>query len=235
MRVLGIETSASVGGFAVVDNDRVMAELVQDMTGQHVERGAVMIEEVLGSAGIKPADLDGVAVSLGPGSFTGLRVGLAIAKGLCFANGVDIIGVPTLDSIAEPLGCCEGLVVPARDARRGEIYFSVYSSEASRVTRISDYLALPPEGAIAVVNDLAAGRRVVVAGDALDRYGDVLRSGLGPETIFAPGMFWSARPSVVALLGAGLLKRGRAANVDSIEPMYVRPSEAERRAGETGG
>jgi tRNA threonylcarbamoyladenosine biosynthesis protein TsaB len=235
MRVLGIETSATMGGFAVLDEDRLIAELVADITGRHVERGVEMMEEVLKSAGTKIADLDGVAVSVGPGSFTGLRVGLAIAKGMCLASGTAIVGVPTLDCIAESLSCWEGLVVPVRDARRGEIYFGTFSAEGCKDTRLGDYLALPPDGVIGAINDLPAGRRVLLAGDALERYGDIIRSGLGPEAVFAPRMLWAARPSVVALLGASSLKRGPAGDLDSIEPMYVRPSEAERQARKTGG
>ena len=230
MRVLGIETSTTIGGFAVVDGDRLLAELVSDITGRHVERGVGMIEEVLDNAGLKTTDLDGVAVSLGPGSFTGLRVGLAIAKGICMGSGIAVAGVPTLDSIAESLSLWEGVVVVARDARRGEVYLSTYSSRSSTVTRMGDYLALSPEGIIDLVNALPSGQRVLVAGDALERYGDALRSGLGPEPVFAPRMFWAARPSVVALLGASSIEQGMTADPDTIEPMYVRPSEAERRA-----
>jgi tRNA threonylcarbamoyladenosine biosynthesis protein TsaB len=189
----------------------------------------------LKSADVTIADLDGVAVSLGPGSFTGLRVGLAIAKGMCLGSGMNMVGVPTLDCIAESLSSWEGLVVPVLDARRGEIYFSTFSAEACTVTRISDYLALPPDRMIGVINDLPAGKRVVLAGDALARYGDILRSSLGSDVVFAPETSWAARPSVVALMGASILKRGLAADLDTIEPMYVRPSEAERQTGRTGG
>jgi tRNA threonylcarbamoyladenosine biosynthesis protein TsaB len=230
MKVLGIETSATTGGFAVTDGDRLMAERVADLTGRHVERGVTMIQEVLDSAGVKVEDLDGVAVSLGPGSFTGLRVGLAIAKGMCFGLGMTIVGVPTLDCIAESMSSRDGFVVPVRDARRGEIYFCTFSVEACAVTRTGDYLALPPDGVISVINDLPEGRRVVLSGDALARYGDVLRTGLGPEVVFAPETMWAAKPSVVASMGGSLLERGITADLDTIEPMYVRPSEAQRQA-----
>ncbi|MFH1312618.1 MAG: tRNA (adenosine(37)-N6)-threonylcarbamoyltransferase complex dimerization subunit type 1 TsaB [Candidatus Eisenbacteria bacterium] len=230
MRVLGIETSATTGGFAVIDGERLMAELVADITGRHVEKGVAMIGEVLDSAGVKVEDLDAVAVSLGPGSFTGLRVGLAIAKGMCFGRGMSIVGVPTLDCIAESLGSREGLVVPVRDARRGEIYFSIFSAEKGTVTRTCDYLAMPPDRVISAINDLPAGRSVVLSGDALSRYGDDLRAGVGSEVVFAPETMWAAKPSVVALMGASLIERGESADLDTIEPMYVRPSEAERQA-----
>jgi tRNA threonylcarbamoyladenosine biosynthesis protein TsaB len=230
MKVLGIETSATTGGFAVIDGDRLLGETVADITGRHVEKGVTMIAEVLDSAGIMVGDLDGVAVSLGPGSFTGLRVGLAIAKGMSFGRGMSIVGVPTLDCIAESLSSHDGFVVPVRDARRGEIYFSIYSVEGCSVTRTGDYLALPPGRVITAINDLPAGRRVMLSGDALLRYGEELRTGLGAGVDFAPEEMWAARPSVVASMGALLLEQGESGDLDAIEPMYVRPSEAERQA-----
>jgi tRNA threonylcarbamoyladenosine biosynthesis protein TsaB len=230
MKILGIETSGSLGGFALVDDGRLVVEIISDITGRHVEKGVDIIEDVLDRASVTVADLEAVAVSLGPGSFTGLRVGLAIAKGLCFGNRVPLVGVPTLDSIAESLSCWEGITVPMRDARRGEIYFSVYESEACSVTRIADYLALAPGRAVEKIKDMVGGRRVLLAGDALVKYKDVICSGLGPEAMPAPETMWMARPAVIACMGSELLKAGGNADIDTIEPMYVRPSEAERKA-----
>jgi tRNA threonylcarbamoyladenosine biosynthesis protein TsaB len=230
MKVLGIETSGSLGGFALVDDGRLVSEIISDVTGGHVEKGIDIIEDVLERASVAMDAVEAVAVSLGPGSFTGLRVGLAIAKGLCFGSKVPLVGVPTLDAIAESLSCWEGVTVPMRDARRGEIYFSIYESEACSVTRIGDYLALPPEQVVEKIKDLVGGRRVLLAGDALPRYGDVICSGLGPDATVAPETMWMARPAVVARMGSELLMAARDADIDSVEPMYIRPSEAERAA-----
>jgi len=236
MKMLAIETSGSLGGFAVTDDGRLLSEVVSDITGRHVEKGAAMIQYCLESACVPAGALGAVAVSLGPGSFTGLRVGLALAKGLCFATGTALVGVPTLDAMAEGLCLAEGLVAPARDARRGEIFLSVYEARGGRMKRVADYLALPPEAAAEEI--LKAGKAlgssgpILLAGDALVRYEDQLRSLLGARMIVADKMLWSPRPAVVAALGQRLLSEGKIADLDTIEPLYVRLSEAERKQTE---
>jgi tRNA threonylcarbamoyladenosine biosynthesis protein TsaB len=231
MRVLGIETSGRLGGFAVVDDSRLESELISDITGRHVEKGVAMIEEVLGRAAQTVDSLDGIAVSLGPGSFTGLRVGLSTAKGICLGRGIPLVGVPTLDSMAQSIGYWDGLIVPARDARRGEIYFSIYRSEDYSVRRVTDYLAMPPDKVIEAIENMADKQPVLVTGDALVRYGDAISSGLSSRVALAPEAQWIARPGIVATIGLSLLEAGKTADIDTLEPMYVRPSEAERKAG----
>lgn len=233
MKILGIETSGSIGGFAVVEDGRILAEVTSDVTGRHLEKGAAMIEHVLASAGVSPDGLAAVAVSLGPGSFTGLRVGLALAKGICFGKGLPLVGAPTLDCIAEAMSLAEGLIVPVKDARRGEIYFSIYEAGGGRVRRLSDYMALAPDEVadrVVAVGSAALGdATVLVAGDALTRYGEILRARLGARMVAAPEILWSPRPAVVASIGLEMLARGDIACLDTIEPLYVRPSEAERK------
>jgi tRNA threonylcarbamoyladenosine biosynthesis protein TsaB len=233
MKVLGIETSGSIGGFAVVDGGSVLGEITCDITGRHLEKGLEIMEDVLERACVGADDLGGIAVSVGPGSFTGLRVGLAIAKGICFGKRIRLAGVATLDCIAWGLSCWDGVIVPLRDARRGEVYFSVYRSKACDITRISDYLALRPEQAVTEIKRLGRGRGVLLSGDALIPYGEILRSELGGDVTLAPQSLWIARPAIVATIGSELLNRGIEADPTSIEPLYVRPSEAERSA--TGG
>jgi tRNA threonylcarbamoyladenosine biosynthesis protein TsaB len=250
VKVLGLETSGNLGGFAVVEDDRLLAELTSDITGRHVEQGAAMIERVLGLSGVTVEGLAGVAVSLGPGSFTGLRVGLSLAKGLCFGRGLPLVGVPTLDCVAESLAHFDGLVVPTKDARRGEIYFAFYRAGGGRVARLSDYRALAPDDLAAEIEGMLSGegsrpgesglragagsavtaRAALLAGDALAKYGDALRARLGERMIAASELLWPARPAVVAALGARRLAEGQTADLRALEPMYVRLSEAERKA-----
>ena len=228
MYVLGIETSGEQGGFAVVNDGKVVCEIIANMHGAHVEKGSTLIEDSLKMASITVGDLDGVAVSLGPGSFTGLRVGLALAKGLCFGTGARLLGVPSLDAIAEMLRMWQGLVVPMRDARRGEVYFSVYRSDGAAIERLTDYMALPPESAGSMIGDLSQDATILVAGDAIARYGELLRKEFGDRLVFAQPTYWMPKPAIVAELGLRMLKAGSWLKVDEAEPLYVRPSEAER-------
>ncbi|MFZ1947089.1 MAG: tRNA (adenosine(37)-N6)-threonylcarbamoyltransferase complex dimerization subunit type 1 TsaB [bacterium] len=240
MKVLGLETSGNLGGFAVVEDGRLLAEITSDITGRHVEQGAAMIERVLELSGTAVGDLAGVAVSLGPGSFTGLRVGLSLAKGLCFGRDLPLVGVPTLDCIAEGVAYFEGLVVPVKDARRGEIYFAFYEAGGGGATRVSAYEALPPdrlaeviERALLAHSGRGAARPDVPAllvGDALAKYGEALRARLKVCMIPAPEIYWPARSAVVAAMGGRWLAEGRTADLGALEPIYVRLSEAERAA-----
>lgn len=240
MRILGIETSGTVGGYAVVEDGRVLAEASAEITGRHLEQGSAMMRRVLESSATPLAGLGAVAVSLGPGSFTGLRVGLAQAKGLCFGRGIPLVGVPTLDAVAEGTVAAVaglapgagGILVAARDARRGEIYFAAYDTPGGAPRRLTQYGALPP-GALAdrlLGLKEAAGKPLVVLGDALARYGATLSERLGGRMVAAPENLWHPRPAIVAVLGERLLAAGQSVDIDGLEPIYVRVSEAERSA-----
>lgn len=228
MYLLSIETSGRKGGFAIVDESGPLCEIVADMQGSHVEKSSRFIESILHTVSLDIGDIDAVAVSLGPGSFTGLRVGLALAKGLCFAAGKPLVGVPTLDCIAEMLKVCKGIVVPMRDARRGEIYFAIYSSCGGEVKRISDYQALPPADVLNLVRQVSGEEAIIVSGDAIMKYGDLLRGELPADTIFAPEDLWAPRPAVIGEIGIRLFLDARTMDIEKAEPLYVRASEAER-------
>jgi tRNA threonylcarbamoyladenosine biosynthesis protein TsaB len=231
MKVLAIETSGKAGEFAVVDEDRVLSESGIDVAGRLVEKGVGEVADAIARAGMSLDDLDAVAVSIGPGSFTGLRVGLAIAKGLCFRREIALVGVPTLDAMAEALRGRAGFTAPVIDARRGEIYFSIYSSDGDAVKRLAGYLALPPETAVRRIRRECGDAPVLLAGDALAAYGDFLVSGLGAGSEPAPEEAWRPRAAVIGRLGLAMLAEGNVLDPATAEPIYIRPSEAERRAG----
>jgi tRNA threonylcarbamoyladenosine biosynthesis protein TsaB len=117
-----------------------------------------------------------------------------------------------------------------RDARRGEIYFSIYESTACSVTRLSDYLALAPEQVASTLNDISDERPLLFVGDAITKYGEALALQPASKVTLAPASMWAPRPGTVASIGRRMIQDGKAADLDSIEPMYVRPSEAERMA-----
>jgi tRNA threonylcarbamoyladenosine biosynthesis protein TsaB len=235
MRVLGIETSGELCGCAVVENERLLGERVSDSPGEHVEKLVHLVGSLLEEISVTPDGLDGVAVSLGPGSFTGLRIGLGTAKGMCFGAGLPLAGVPSLDAMAETACPWDGTIVAMRDARRGEIYTAVYCSAAGDVERLTDYRAMEPEAVGREIGDLARQGKTLVTGDALKRYGELLRGVLPGEVVFLPSERWMPSPSVVAGIGARLFKEGKTLDVGSSEPLYLRPSEAERQARKAGG
>jgi tRNA threonylcarbamoyladenosine biosynthesis protein TsaB len=235
MRVLGIETSGRLCGCAVVENQECLGEVISGVPGEHVEKLVDLIGGLLEEVSVGLGGLDGVAVSLGPGSFTGLRIGLGTAKGICFATGLPLAGVPTLDAMAETACPWTGNIVPVRDARRREIYMATYRSVDTALERISDYRALRPEELGREIAELACSGPTLVSGDALERYGDLLRGILPEEVVFLQRESWMPSPRRVAAIGMRLIGEGRTLDVGSSEPMYLRASEAERQARKSEG
>src|SRR5919109_3236596 len=160
MRVLAVETSSRAGGVALLDGERLVAEYLLDVSATHSERLMAAVDRVLADARWTAGDLAGLAVAVGPGSFTGLRIAVSTVKGLALALGVPIAAVPTLDAMAAALPWAALPVCPVLDARKGEVYAALYRWDGQGMRREWDYLALAPAA-------LAARLRepVLVVGD----------------------------------------------------------------------
>src|SRR5438876_6200983 len=161
MRVLAVETSTLAGGAALLDGGLVVGEYTLDISLTHSERLMGTIDRLLTDAGWTVHDLEGLAVSVGPGSFTGLRIGLSTVKGLALALTIPIAAVPTLDAMAAALPFAELPVCPVIDARKGEVYASLYRWDDDGMRREWDYLAVPPKTLAARLIE-----PVVLVGDA---------------------------------------------------------------------
>jgi tRNA threonylcarbamoyladenosine biosynthesis protein TsaB len=217
MRVLALETSTLAGGVALVDGERLVAEYVLDVSITHSERLMAAVDRVLGDARWAPRDLEGLAVSIGPGSFTGLRIGVSTVKGLALALGLPIAAVPTLDAMAAAVPWPALPVCPVLQARRGEIYTSLYRHDGDGLRREWEYLALPPEELAArltaptlLVGDGAAGIE-------------------SPHARRLPAPRRVPSPACVAVLGRERLRLGETVGAAELVPLYLRPSQAELR------
>lgn len=215
MKLLALETSTLAGGAALIDGSRIVGQYTLDIRITHSERLLVAVDRLLADAGWRPADLEGVAVAVGPGSFTGLRIGVSTAKGLGLALGLPIAAVPTLDALASGLPFAAIPVVPVLEARRGEVYASCYRWQDGEMRRQWEYLALPPD-------ELA--RRLT---EPVVLCGDGARSIDSPFVRIAPPARRLPSPATVAELGHALLVAGRGVSAAELAPIYVRPSEAE--------
>jgi tRNA threonylcarbamoyladenosine biosynthesis protein TsaB len=223
MRLLALETATLAGGAALLDDGRLVGESRLDIALTHSERLMAMVDRLLQDCGWEASSLRGLAVSIGPGSFTGLRVGAATAKGLALALDLPIAPVPTLDALAATLPFADAPVCPLLEARKGEVYCSLYRWSGTAMVREWDYLALPPAEAAA---RLAAP--VIVLGDGvaacrphLGRLGAGLRE--------APQVQSRPSPAVVGALGHAMLTTGGGIAPERLAPLYLRPSEAELR------
>ena len=215
MRLLAVETSTLAGGVALLDGERLVAEYLLDVGIAHSERLMAAVDRVLSDARWTTRDLAGLAVAVGPGSFTGLRIAVSTVKGLALALGLPIAAVPTLDAMAAAVPWASLPVVAVLDARKGEVYAARYHWEDGAMRRDWEYAALAPE-ALALrlseptllIGDGAAG---IVSSHAR----------LTPPPRRLPS------PACVGALGLTRLQRGDTVSAAALSPLYLRPSEAE--------
>ena len=215
MRVLAVETSTLSGGAALLDDERVVGEYILDVRITHSERLMAAIDQLLSDAGWTARDLEGLAVTVGPGSFTGLRVGLSTVKGLALALAIPVAAVPTLDAMAALLPFAALPVCPVLDARKREVYASLYRWDGAGMHRVWEYLAIAPA-------DLARRLEepVIVLGEAADQIDSPYARRVRPPRR-------GPSPASVGALGYSRLAIGDTVAPADLVPIYLRPSEAE--------
>lgn len=226
MYVLGVEAATPVAGVAVVSGDRLLAERFINNKKTHSGHLLPMIKAVIEEAGIQPAAIEGVAVSSGPGSFTGLRIGMSTAKTLAQVWGVPVVGVGTLDALAHPLKGLVNLVCPILNARKNEVYAAVYDGADGDMRNLTGPLAISPKD-LAELLGRWGDRPVTFLGDGVPEYRDSLIELLGKRVFFAPGAVSLPRGSSIAEIGRERLAGGQGTDPLTLLPDYVRMSEAE--------
>ncbi len=221
MNVLGIETATRVCGAAVAAEGRVHSDAWVESRNVHAERLMSVIEQALGAAGVALGAIDAVAVSEGPGSFTGLRVGVSAAKGLAYATGKPLTGVPTLLALAERAvrasAVPEGtIIVPLLDARREEVYYQMFRQENGVAVPLGE----PQAAQIGEVCALLAGRPVLLTGESA---ATVLKRGVsGGGAILAGADIARCSAAMIALLGETMVRRGATVDPADLEPRYIK-------------
>jgi len=204
--VLGIETATPVASTAIATEGKIMAERMVNNKRTHSVNLLPMVRDVLSDAGIDKRQLSGIAVTIGPGSFTGLRIGMSTAKSLAQVLGLPVAGIPTLESLAYPLSGRPGLICPILNARKNELYAALYRSNGRKL------LCLLPAFA-AGVSKLASIIRnydepVTFLGDGVEIYRNELANLLGNQALFAPECSSFPRGAAVAELGLSIITAG---------------------------
>ena len=225
MKILGIDTSTPIGSVALIDDDNLVAEHTLNIVQAHSSRLMPAIDTVLKWSDITADDLDGCAVGIGPGSFTGIRIGVATIKSLCYALDKPIIGVSTLEAVAYNLRWTNGPICPLLDARRNEVYGAIFEG-GTEWHRFSEDLCLSIDAFLDRLGETTAQRRVPTpfnfVGDGLLTYGDAVREKLGERAHFADAIFNVPRGATIAYLGSQRLQHGESDNYWTLVPNYVR-------------
>jgi len=229
MKVLGIDTSTSCGSVGLINDGEVISDYLLNIHGTHSERLLGAIELVLREARCPIEGIDGWTISLGPGSFTGLRIGLSTVKGLAFATGKPVAGVSTLDVLASQIASTPHLICPILDARKKEVYTAFYRyGEACSLKRLSPYQTMSPEDLVQKIKE-----QTIFLGDGVKTYRGFLLNSLPSWSIFPPAPLHFPHGSMVAKLGSELLQKGEGLDISTLIPIYVRSSEAEMKWKET--
>jgi len=225
MKILGIDTSSKYCNLAVIENNDVLIEYT--MNGQLKKHSSILIptvQEMFNHIDMKIKDMDGVAITIGPGSFTGLRIGLGAAKGLCYATGIPLVGVYTLDVMAYPFQNVPGMICPVLDARKSEVYFALYRG-GNDLKKIIGYQCNSIKELLNTVLDFK--ENIYFIGGGILKYEKILIDSLDKRAFFIKSKSTNLKASDVAFLGMDKLKKGQTSNISNISPFYIRKSEAE--------
>lgn len=229
MRILAIESSSLVASVAIVEDGVTLAEYTANFKMTHSQTLLPMIDSMVSLFGIDLSSVDAIAVSGGPGSFTGLRIGSATAKGLGLALNKPLIHVPTLDGTAYNLYGAKGLICPIMDARRNQVYTGIYRFE-QEFEVVMEQDAMDMGELIEKLN--AMGERVIFLGDGVPVHEKKIRELMTVPFDLAPAHMNRQRAASVAALGAVYFAEGKTESAAEHGPDYLRKSQAEREREE---
>ena len=230
MKILALDSSGLVATVAIWEDSLLKAEYTVNNKMTHSQTLLPMVDEVVKMTETDLNSLDAIAVAQGPGSFTGLRIGSATAKGLGQALDIPIVGVPTVDALAYNLAGTKGVVCPLMDARRNQVYTGIYRFEGEKLHVVQEQAALAIEEIAERLNDL--GEEVAFLGDGVRVHRERLDVLVRVPHWYAPAHLCYQRAGAVASLGAIALAEGKAVPVGEHLPVYLRQSQAERERNE---
>lgn len=224
MRILSLDTATEVATCAILENNNLLGETILNYKKQHSVILMPMIDSLLKNLNLSIKDIDGFVVSKGPGSFTGLRIGMATIKGLSQGTKKPFVSISTLDGLAYNMCYTSGIICPVLDALRGNVYTALYTFEGSKLKLISDYMVISVEELITLLAKY--NQPVCFIGDGIQKNRDMLSS--IDKVSFAPPHLNVVRASSLGELGLELLSQGVEESLHNSAPVYLRKSQAER-------
>ena len=232
MKILALDSSGLVASVAVMENDTLVAEYTMNYKKTHSQTLLPMLDEIKNNIQVDLSSIDAIAVAAGPGSFTGLRIGSATAKGLGLALDKPLIAVPTVDALAYNLYDTgeDTVVCPIMDARRNQVYTGIYRFENHKLTIVKEQFAA---GILELLEELnSLGEEVTFLGDGVPVFCEKIKEHLKVPYSFAPAHVNRQRAAAVAALGEVYYKEGKAQSAMEHTPDYLRVSQAEREREE---
>ena len=229
MLILAFETSAKAGSVALWQDGKLLGESYQNTGLTHSQTLLSMAEALIGSCGYTPQQVEAVAVAAGPGSFTGVRIGVAAAKGFAWGGELPCCGVSTLEAMAENLGIYRGYVLPVMDARRNQVYNGIFQAEGGTLIRMTQDRAISLMELAAELKELEGPIYLVGDGSILT-YQTLVQE--VPNLILPPEHRMHQRAAGVALLAERMLNQGVCCDAAALTPNYLRLSQAERERQE---
>ena len=225
MKILSLDSATESATCSILEDDKLLGEIIFNYKKQHSIVLMPMIDELFKNTNTSLENIDGFVVSKGPGSFTGLRIGMAVIKGLSQGTNKPFVSISTLDALAYNLAFTDGIICPIMDALRNNVYTALYRFDECKLTRLTDYMAISIDDLILRLKDEKSS--VTFVGDAVSKFRDKLASEI-QSVKFAPAHLNIAKSSSLGELGLIKLKEGFNDDLYSSAPVYLRKSQAER-------
>ncbi|MBQ6105234.1 MAG: tRNA (adenosine(37)-N6)-threonylcarbamoyltransferase complex dimerization subunit type 1 TsaB [Lachnospiraceae bacterium] len=230
MKILAIDSSGQVASVAIVTDEAVLAEYSVNYKKAHSQTLLPMVEEVMKMTGTEGKELDAVAVTNGPGSYTGLRIGSSTVKGLAMVWDKPIIPVPTVDTLAANYADYDGLICPLMDARRGQVYTGLYRFTDGKLTTVVPQVCTMLNDILAKVNEL--GEKVIFLGDGVPVHRQEIAGQVTVPYTLAPMHRSVQSAASLGYLACTYLREGKTVTATELVPEYLRLSQAEREREE---
>ncbi len=227
MKILALDTSSVVATVAVMEDDKLVGEYTLNHKMTHSQRLIPMIEELMKNCELKPKDIDIFATSLGPGSFTGLRIGAATIKAMAQALGRPVVGIPTLEALAYNLPFSGEAVCPIIDAQKNLVYTARYIWQGNGFVETHLQEVAEIDKLLERLGSLK--ERVIFLGDAIEKYRGLIEAELKQLAIIPPAAVRMPKASSVALLAWERSRRGEVEEASHLVPIYMRKSQAENQ------
>ena len=239
MRILGIDTATATASVALLEDGQLIAERTHCDDGaakrapsansktNHAEIILPLVESVFQTAPFSLTEVSGIAVSIGPGSFTGLRIGLSTVKGLAYGRAIPVVGISTLLATAARVTDFEGLICPLLDARKKEVYASLFRRRGDGLTRLTEDVVTNAIEIIDLIRTIDSQSPCLFIGDGAKTYGELLTDSFKEKFHLATGDSYSSVAAAVARLAEDNLRRAKANELGPLVPLYVRAAEAQ--------